>query len=321
MTKTSRFVMARLGVQTISTGGPDLAIIKVGGHTMDHLVSMYVADRLLKDELAPSSVPVIRSTLRRWTAFVEKPPRDWTRDDVLRWLGNPDLRPNTRKSMLTKLRPFCHWLMDRGYLRADPTRSVRARAPEQGNPRDLEPAAVGKLIGVLPDQRATLIVVLMLQTALRCSDVARIDVRDIDVRRKNLHARAKGGRGGYTHWVPIPVEAWELLQRWLADTGWRSGPLIRSYQPPHAGMQGGSISKLVGGWMEDAGLKEFPYDGVSAHALRHTCGQHMLDNGAQPRDVQWMMGHKNLRTTEDNYMRREPPGLRAAAEGREYLAV
>lgn len=287
---------------------------------MDHLVVMYVSDRLLRDELAPSSVPVIRSTLRRWTEFVKKPPREWCRDDVLRWLGNPDLRPNTRKSMLTKLRPFCHWLMDRGYLRSDPTRNVRAKAPEQGNPRDLEPAAMEKLFGALPDQRAELIVVLMVQMALRCSDVARIDIRDIDRVRKNLHVRAKGGRGGYTHWVPIPEEAWTLIQGWLSTHGWRSGPLIRSFQPPFAGIQGMWISKLVRGWMADAGLKQFPLDGVSAHALRHTCGQHMLDLGAQPREVQWMMGHKNLRTTEDNYLRREPSGLREAAEGRVYLA-
>lgn len=288
---------------------------------MDHLVVMYLSDRLLSDELAPSSVPVIRSTLRRWTAFVAKPPREWTREDVLRWLGDPDLRPNTRKSMLTKLRPFCHWLMDRGYLRTDPCRSVKARAPEQGEPRDLDPEAITRLVDVLPDLRAGVIVILMLQTALRCGDLAKVDVRDIDQRRHNLHVRAKGGRGAYTHWVPIPEEAWRMVDRWLAQTGYQHGPLIRSYQAPYKGLLGPSIGKLVAGWLDDAGVKHFPFDGVSAHSLRHTCLQDIVDLTDNPRAAQKVGGHKNLRTTEDFYLIRDPPGLREAAEGRKYLTA
>ena len=70
--------------------------------------------------------------------------------------------------------------------------------------------------------------------------------------------------------------------------------------------------------MRAAGLKRFPHDGTSAHSLRHTCAQTMLDGGADLREVQYALGHRTIRSTEI-YTRREPPGLRAAMNGRAFL--
>lgn len=81
----------------------------------------------------------------------------------------------------------------------------------------------------------------------------------------------------------------------------------------------GHLSKIVQRLVCSAGLKQFPYDGVGAHALRHTCAQGMLDLGADIRQVQAALGHRHQSTTEI-YLRREPPGLREAMEGRRYAA-
>lgn len=280
------------------------------------MVDAYLSTRSLAGELAPSSVKVIRVVLRQWLRMAGDEPSKWTMEAAATWIQAPTLRAATAKSRLTKLRPFCRWLVDEGRLDRDPTaRLARIRLPS-AYPRDLAHDEVTDLLRVLPDDRAVLIVTLMVQMGLRCGDVARIRVEDIDLRRRALHVRAKGGRGEPTHWEPIPAEAWERIWAWLLVHPHSSGPLIPSYatggplSPPW-------VSKLVAGWMNDAGLKGMPFDGRSAHALRHTCAQHMLDDGADPRAVQYALGHRSMRSTE-LYLRREPPGLRDAIEGRRY---
>ncbi|MFP4512092.1 MAG: tyrosine-type recombinase/integrase [Acidimicrobiales bacterium] len=76
---------------------------------------------------------------------------------------------------------------------------------------------------------------------------------------------------------------------------------------------------MVTGLMWDAGVKLSAWDGTASHSLRHSCAQHVLDAGGTVYDVQHTLGHSDSRTTE-TYLRREPPGLRDAIDGRSYAA-
>lgn len=200
----------------------------------------------------------------------------------------------------------------------DPTRKLRRITIPDGQPRDLTPDEVGAVYRAAPDERGRLIVLLMAHVSLRCGDLARVRIEDIDVRRRSIHVRAKGGGGEYTHWVPVPGEAWEALTRWVRGQRLRQGPLLRSYSEPERGLEPASIGVLVTRWMYDAKVKEYPGDGRTPHSLRHSCAQHMIDRGVDLRVVQHALGHKSYRSTE-HYTKREPPGLREAMEGRSYL--
>lgn len=292
-------------------------MIHVGG-----LVQEYVAERVRKGQLAESSVGVIEPMLLQWTRHAGPDPMAWTVEQLEHWVYDQRIRPAYAKSRLTKLRPFLRWLdrrelVDRRFAReADDMESPRVPA---GAPRDFADDEVAALMRQLPDARAVLIVILMLQMGLRCGDVARIRIEDIDVRRRLLHVRAKNGRGMHTHWEPITEEAWDLLMSWVRSTRRSAGPLICSYQRPGHALRPSSIGDLVAEWIAAAGLKHFPYDGRTPHALRHTMAQGMLDRGADLREVQYALGHDTIRSTE-YYARREPAGLRAAMEGRRYAA-
>ena len=286
------------------------------GVAMDH-IETYIRLRVERGELAASSARAIRYSLRNWVAEAGDDPTMWTEADVIRWLDG-DLRANSRKMMLHRLRPFVRWMMGNGHMSIDPTINMARIAPPKGAPRDMDPEDISKLVRQLPDQRARVIVLLMLHCALRCSDVARVRIEDIDARRRILNVRAKGGRGEPTHYVPIPDEAWSEINRLCRDLGRTTGPLIESYNQPGVALRGHTISSLLQEWINDAGLKAFPHDGRSAHALRHTCAQDMIDRGADMREVQFGLGHATIRSTEI-YLRREPPGLREAMNGRTYL--
>lgn len=310
----------------VAEGGPSIltALSGRGGRSIDPLLEEYVTERLTREELGVSSADMIEAVLRQWLRHVDRrSPNEWSSEEVVSWIDQRDrggrpLAPATRKSRLTKLRPFVQWLVKKGEIERDITQGLRVRLAKSTNPRDLDGSEVERLLVACPDARAILIVILMVQMGLRCGDVARIRVEDVDLRRRTLHVRAKGGSGEPTHWIPIPDEAWHLLDPWVRHLGRPDGPVVESQHFAGGGISPQHISKLVGRWVRAAGLKSFPHDGLSAHALRHTCAQQMLDGGADLRDVQFALGHATIRSTEI-YARREPPGLREKMNGRTYL--
>lgn len=274
----------------------------------------YIAHRWTRGDWSDATVPVVRTVLLGWHRTTGWAPASrWTAEQAAAWVTAP-ARPNTSRSRRGKLAPYLRW-HDRPELADLP----RVRVPSPA-PRDITPDEVARLLQVVPDERGRVIVLLMVHCGLRCGDLARVRIEDMDMARRQIHVRGKGGRGEPTHWVPVPGEAWRAVLGLLAVEGLRSGPLVRARGSRSTGgrLQAATIGRMVRGWMVDAGVKVAAGDGVSAHSLRHSCAQHLVDDGADLRLVQHALGHSSLRTTEW-YVRREPPGLRDVMEGRAYL--
>jgi integrase len=164
-------------------------------------------------------------------------------------------------------------------------------------------------------------VLLMAQMGLRVGEVAAIRVGDVDRARRVLAVRGKGGRGEVTRSVPITGEVWDALGDYVEEAGQQySGHLIVSWNAatPGVGVSSRWLGRMTRQWFSQAGVKVYAYDGMSAHALRHTCAQDVADSGADIRHVQELLGHASLRTTQE-YLRISPPGLRDAIEGRRYV--
>lgn len=282
------------------------------------MIAEYVAHRVRMGEYTDRTAGQVSRVLHQWHRHAGDEPRAWTTDQMVDWVHDQTLRPNSRKVRRARLRCYCAWLLDHGHLDVDPTRGLPSVHIPKPNPRDLTVEQVRRLIGACPDERAVLIVVLMIQCGLRAGDLARVRIEDIDANRRALHVRAKGGRGEPTHWVPIPAEAWQLVAAQITRVGRGAGPLVEQQRRPGVALAASRVTQLLQIWIAAAGLKSFPYDGVSAHALRHSCAQHLIDDGADIRQVQAVLGHASVTTTE-LYLRRDPPGLREAMEGRHYL--
>lgn len=281
------------------------------------IVTEYVSARVRVGDYSKESADVVRWVLLAFVKHAGPVPLDEvTATHVRRWLEAKGREPSTVRSMLGKVRPFARWLAERGYCPHDFTLGIKSPKLADGLPRCLDPRDCGDVLARCPDERARTVLLLMLHCGLRVGEVARLKVEDIDHRRRTIDVRGKGGRGRTTRVVPVPEEAWRQLR--LFTHGRRTGAVVTSYQPPHGHLKPGSLSALVREWMTDAGIKTGAWDGVSAHACRHTTAQDLVDRGVDLRVVQRLLGHRSVRTTED-YTRRDPPGLRDAIEGRNYL--
>ena len=264
-------------------------------------VAAYVTDRRARGELLPYSA---RQMAWRLGTLVRchpgLPVAALDRAAVLEWQRTVgDQRPSSRRIYLSSVRVFCAWAVDEGLLAVDPTARLAKIKEPGGKPRSLSAGQYARLVMVLPDERAQLIVGLMRHSGLRCVEVARLTGAAYDPARLVLRVTGKGG-----DWREVPVYDDEalLLDRWAARAG--TGLVV--------GLGPSRISRLVSIWMGQAGLKTARYDGVSAHALRHTAAARMLDACGNVRTVQGFLGHKSLATTNRYVDPADMDAMRAA---------
>lgn len=275
----------------------------------------YVRDRTRRREFTGGTPRSVRSTLHLFAEAVDDPPpADITRRDVLGWMASQDVAASTARNRLSMVRTFFDWLIDRDVVTVNPCNGIRGPRQPRAVPRALRTDDVAALLDSVPDARAELIVLLMVQEGLRACEVANLEVADVDVSEGTM---VVVGKGGHQRMLPLTVETRRALRAYLNEHPAPAGPLVRSYQRPK-GLSAGYISGRVAKWMRDAGVKQAPHDGVSGHSLRHTAATDVLraTNG-NVRVVQVMLGHQSLATTQ-RYLRTYPEELREAMNGREY---
>lgn len=126
---------------------------------------------------------------------------------------------------------------------------------------------------------------------LRVSEVCVLQTCDIDGKRMLIKVReGKGGKGRY---VPLAQRLlWTLREYWRA-TRPAGSYLFPSKRDPHEPMTTRSLEKAVRVAAEAAGLDKR----VTPHVLRHTFASHMLQMGADIRQIQLVLGHQSIQTT------------------------
>ena len=168
--------------------------------------------------------------------------------------------------------------------------------------------------------RDAAIVEVLYATGIRVAELVSLDIADIDFSQRTMRVTGKGSK---TRVVPFGAPAARALQEWL-DTG---RPLIAAHAGnAHNGAQGnqstqntnsGRTAKATdarnavflgarGGRLNQRQAREAVHKAaqqahvpdVSPHALRHSAATHLLSGGADLREVQELLGHSSLRTTQ-----------------------
>lgn len=232
------------------------------------------------------------------------------------WLANRDVAPGTLRNEHGRLASFLTWLVVTEHVPRHPMAGIKPPPEPRRLPRGLPTEAVSKLLATL-DARGQLIVSLMVQEGLRDEEACNLQVADIDF---DNNAMLITGKGGHQRVLPLSEETRGYLRRYLAEDPVTVGPILRTLKTssyPGRPLRPDYLSKLVARWMYAAGIKTRPHDGVSSHALRHTCATDMLRAGAHVRDVQAALGHSNLGTTS-RYLPWVTAPLEEAMSGRRY---
>jgi len=155
-------------------------------------------------------------------------------------------------------------------------------------PKALSKEEIKKLLNNCKNEKEKLILLLLYSTGLRVSELANLKLEDVDLKEKFLIVR--GGKGKKDRIVPLNDKIVELINSYLSSRKKNSEYLISN-------KFGNKIStvyleKVIREIGKRIGIK------VTCHMLRHSFATHMLENGADIRVIQEILGHERLSTTQ-----------------------
>jgi integrase/recombinase XerC len=281
---------------------------------------------------SPHTVAAYVADVRRLLAFVLARGRAVSWDQVdgatVRAFLAQELKTKGRASVarrLMSLRSFFDELKERGLVAANPARLVRAPKQDKPLPRRLSvdeafhlvEAPGRKRMGAAGQEagqgagedagedplaeaarlRDAAMLELMYSSGLRVSELTGLDVTHL---RLDLGlVMVQRGKGGRDRLVPVGGKAQEAIVAWLKARPGLLKPGGAEESAMFLNLRGGritprSVQRMVAGHALELSVGRK----VSPHALRHAMATHLLEDGADLRSVQEMLGHKSLGTTQ-----------------------
>ena len=219
------------------------------------------------------------------------------------WRQSQDgLAKSTLARRSAAARALTQWLARSGETETDAAARLKAPKSDSHLPRVLTRQQMDALLDSLAARARTndpvalrdlAIIELLYASALRVSEVAGLDLGDVDLDRLTVLVTGKGSKQRV---VPFGVPAKRALAAWLHSRhALEQSPATAFF----LGVRGGRIGTraiydLVAGLLDGV-----PGSGPAGpHALRHTAATHLLDGGADLRAVQELLGHASLGTTQ-----------------------
>lgn len=229
---------------------------------------------------------------------------DLTADDFRQYLFammKRDLGRATIRLHFAALRSFFKWLTRRRGWKHNPLLDVQLPKQEKKLPVILTVTQIEQMLDlpmktpkdkqapVWAAERDSAILELFYSTGMRLSELASIDVGDIDTISECVRVFGKGRK---ERMCPVGSHALTAIQRYRVKAGVHDGPLFRSKLGTRITTQ--AIGDVVDKYWKKSGLPIH----VTPHKLRHSFATHLLNNGADLRAVQSLLGHASLSTTQ-----------------------
>ena len=271
---------------TVKSYGADL--IQFGQYLAGEIgrpVTDAPAEKVSPDELDKRHLAVEPLTVREFLAY----------------LYGQNYTKSTTARKLATLRSFYKFLIRRGMLSVHPLSTVRTPKQEKRLPKCLDLEQVQKLLDAPGDAdllsaRDKAMLEVLYSSGIRVSELVELDMADLDLQEGVLRVKGKGRKDRLT---PIGSQAIKALQRYFemrtADPKLSQLTQGRVFLNKHGqSLSTRSVRRKLDKYLVSAGLDP----GISPHTLRHSFATHLLNNGADLRSVQELLGHQSLSTTQ-----------------------
>jgi len=267
------------------------------------LIREYLFFLRVEKGLAKNSIESYQRDLAKLDAWAAKNDIDVvaaTRQDLREWLidlGRTNLSANSKLRLISSLRGFYKFLMIDGHIKANPADNLDT--PQKGSylPRFLNQTEIDSLLAA-PDVssetglRDRAVLELMYACGLRVSEAVNIGIKDVDLDAGIITCTGKGSK---TRRVPVGASAVEWRKSYLAARRKKEQIEVENLfvTPACRPLNRQIIYNFIKEYADKCGLED-----VSPHTLRHSFATHLVQNSADIRSVQMMLGHSDISTTQ-----------------------
>ncbi len=272
-----------------------LTYLKVGNHYSAHTLESYGLDlrqflQFLEEERISRLEAINHLTFRRYLAHLKE----------------TALAKSSIARKIACLRSFFKFLCKQGILNENPILGIASPRREKRLPEFMYPEEINALLK-MPDLSTELgvrdqaILEILYSSGLRLQEVVTLKLEDLDLSRGYLRVMGKGSK---ERMAPLGGVAHRILLRYLKEVR----PNLLKNAPPNlklqnnvflnyrgTGLSGRSIQRLVVKYLKKLVLLKRK---VTPHTFRHTFATHLLENGADLRVVQELLGHVDISTTQ-----------------------
>lgn len=280
---------------------------------MSNLVESYLTYIETGRRYSPNTVKSYRRDIENLTGFLgtdgeEFDPSLLAADDIREWimsLSENGLKPSSINRMISACSSFFKYLEKEGIVASNPFRKITMLKTPATLPSFIPESKMAKVVGELSatmdegsgfrSERDALMVLFLYSTGLRLAELIGIDRTDFDRGFRELHVFGKGDRERI---VPIVPELGQRVKEYIAlmkrENICKYGEKALFLTEKGERISRTEVYRAVRGQLSAMGIQ----GKRSPHVLRHTFATHLMDGGADLREIQELLGHSSLSTTQ-----------------------
>ena len=284
-------------------------------------INGYLDHLLVERGLAKNSMSAYRRDLARYQEFlVSRGIAEFsgvTANEISEFLislrlgsnQHPALAPSSAARTLIAVRGLHAFLAKEGITTSDSARAVKPPGISKRLPKALTFAEIERLLAAVGAGSDSDVSVLMMRdhallellygTGARISELTDLSLDDVSTLSKELPILRLKGKGNKERLVPVGSHALRALERYLV----RSRPVLSGKSTSNSALflnaRGSKLSRQSAWTILQAAAQRADLAGkVSPHTMRHSFATHLLENGADVRVVQELLGHASVTTTQ-----------------------
>lgn len=279
---------------------------------MEKQVQAFLDHLIAHKRYSANTIAAYRNDLTQFLAYLDSPdlllpPQDWSEVTTPYLTGyflslkERAYTPSTQARKIAAVKSFFEFLAATHVIDANPATALSSPKVKRPLPKTISPEQVEQLLAEPARDhtprgvRDWTLMLLLYATGMRVTELVSLDVMDVDLTVGTVRC---GSAGENERLIPIDQDVAEALRLYLKESRPRlvaSGEeraLFVNHRGQRLTRQG--LWLIIKYYVRAVGIEHE----VTPHTLRHSFAAHMLDRGATLHEVQRLLGHANLSTTQ-----------------------